>query len=307
MSVAMQTRKPDKVVIYDDSRNPIDMRNNQTLLYIFQLFDQYGIQWEVQPGLQRGQHVGHQIIQNKAKDLIWRIDDDEVAEPNTLKNLLLHMKDGVGAVGGLVLMPGAEVKQVCWENPISDLTTNCQWYRWVGVHEVEHLYSSYLYRKGIQDYEINLSPVAHREETLHSYGIFRKGYKLIVDSSAITYHLRSNTGGIRTGNPVDWHNDELTFREIMREYDGKITCIVDAGKGDHLVFKSVLPKIKEKYREVTLAVCYPEIFPGEKCISIAEGSMTCNPERHNIFKWCIDHNHKTEMKYAYAGLYGVTI
>jgi len=32
--------------------------------------------------------------------LIWRIDDDEIAEPNTLEILLSNMSDEVGAVAG---------------------------------------------------------------------------------------------------------------------------------------------------------------------------------------------------------------
>jgi hypothetical protein len=306
MSIAMQTNLPDEVVIYDDSIDRIDMRENQALRYIFMLFDQKQIRWRVIHGFRQGQHIGHQIIQGIAKDLVWRIDDDEVAEPQTLERLLSNITDGVGAVGGLVLPPEAISKE-CFPNKIDRLDDNCQWYKWKGKKEVEHLYSSYLYKKGIQDYEIHLSQVAHREETLHSYGIFKKGYKLIVDGSAVTWHLRSSIGGIRTGKEENWHKDEITFREIMREYQGDKVCVLNSGKGDHIVFRTLLPKIKAKYNNVILAVCYPELFLEEKCISIDEGSMICNIDRHDISKWCTDHNWNKEIKYAYAEMYEVEI
>jgi len=317
-SIAAQTRTPDKVVIYDDSSNFVDIRGIPLLRYILKTFDAKGIKWILVPGAKRGQHIGHQVVQEyHSVDLVWRIDDDEVAEPTVLETLVSwfeneSLNEKLGAVGGLVIMPDTPTRLI-EPNLISDLRDNCQWYRWPSVAKltslpVEHLYSSYLYRKGVQNFDINLSPVAHREETLHSYGIFKKGYKLFVDSRAVTYHYRSDSGGIRTGKEEDWFRDEIAFKETMNEYDGHKVCYLDCGMGDHLVFKSILPKIKEKYKDVTLAVCYPELFPGEKCISLDEGQQICNPEKHNVFKYCIDKGWKDkEIKYAYAELYDVQL
>lgn len=307
MSVATQTRLPNHVVIYDDSINRVDMRNIESILHILKLFTAKGITWEVVYGPGMGQHIGHQLIQGMAQEYVWRIDDDEFAESNVLEELLKQMGEGVGAVGGLVLMTDA-IEKDCAPNRIDNLHDNCQWYKWKGVKPVEHLYSSYLYKKGLHRYETTLSPVAHREETLHSYGMFRKGQKLFVTGSAITWHLRASTGGIRVSqNPEHFHWDEMTFREVMREYEGKIVCYLDSGKGDHIVFKTILPKIKEKYKEVTLAVCWPDIFPEENTISLAEGQKLCNPIKHNISKFCIDNKWKDELKFAYAKMYGVEI
>lgn len=310
MSIAMQTRKPDKLIIYDDSKFRADLRSRKLFTNIFDVLNVNKIEWEVVFGANRGQHWGHQIIQDRAKELIWRIDDDEVAQPTVLEILERHLLDpACGAAAGLVLPPSYETRD--W--PANTITNteqgNCQWYKWAGLKECEHLYSSYLYRKGIQNYELNLSRVAHREETLHTYGIFKKGYKLIVDPRAITYHFRATEGGIRgEGQLADWQHDEIAFHEILNEYEGHKVCYLDSGMGDHIVFKSILPKIKEKYKDVTLAVCFPELFPEEKCISLAEGQQICNPDRHNVFKWCIDHGWgRKEIKYAYAEMYGVEI
>lgn len=309
ISVANQTVKPNVVIIYDDSTVKKDMREIEVLSYCLQLLNSKGIDFRVIWAHDniKGQHIGHQVIQGEAVDLILRVDDDEVLESNVLEILLQNMTDKtIGAVGGLVLMPGTQFKN-CQPNTISNLEDNCQWYFWNGKKNVEHLYSSYLYRKGIQDFDTNLSPVCHREETLHSYGIFKRGYKLIVDSRAVTWHFRCNTGGIRTGKQENWYRDEIAFQETLREYDGHKVVYLDCGMGDHLTFKPCLEPLKKIYKSVTLAVCYPELFPGENCISLVEGQKICNPEKHNIFKWCIDHNWKDEIKFAYAKMYGVGI
>jgi hypothetical protein len=311
MSVINQTRTPNKIIIYDDSIERVDLRENPAFAVMFHLMFLKGIENEVIYGYRRGQHWGHQMIQDKAQELIWRIDDDEIAEPDVLRILELRLisDKGIGAVAGLVLPPGAQHLDFPANTIENTGLGNCQWFVWSGVKRCEHLYSSYLYRKGIHDFDTSLSQVAHREETLHTYGIFKKGFRLLVDAAAVTYHFRASTGGIRiSGTQEDWDHDEIAYQETLREYEGHKVCYLDSGMGDHIVFKTILPKIKAKYKSVTLAVCYPELFPEEKCISLAEGQKICNPERHNIFKWCIDKGWKDkEIKYAYTQMYGVEI
>ena len=311
LSLCLQTSSSIKeLILYDDTpeKQRVDLREHEIYRYIFDLLNARDIQWKVIFGSGRGQHIGHQIIQQEAKyPLIFRYDDDEILNANVIEILETNFTNTTGAKAGLVLLPNAPHK-ICPANLISNIQDNCQWYKWYGLKKCEHLYSSYLYRKGIQDFNINLSPVAHTEETQHTYGLYKKGYELYVDPRAVTYHLRASDGGIRSGKQDDWYRDEIAFREVLREYNGELTCLLDSGKGDHIVFKSILPLLKQKYKSVKLAVCYPEIFPEEQCISIAEGKKICNPERHNIFKYMIDHNWKDrEYKYAYAELYGIKI
>lgn len=318
MSIALQTRKPDSIIIYDDSSNRIDIRENEVLRYILQLFDQKRIRWEVVFGSGQGQHIGHQLIQDKTPgDLIWRIDDDEVAEANVLETLLTTMLDNtigkIGGVGGLVIQPGAPEKE-CPPNIIQNLTDNCQWYRWDGKKEVEHLYSSYLYVKGVHNYETKLSTVAHREETLHTFGIFKKGYKLIVDSQAVTYHLRSSIGGIRTGNQQNWNNDEVMFQGIMREYGinspKEKNFVINEGMGDHVVFASLIPEIKKKYKDCQLNfyVCYPELLKKHNVntYSIADAHNRLGDiNRFNLYEYMVKSNQKLNLEQAYRKLYNV--
>jgi hypothetical protein len=322
-SVLTQTRLPDVIYIYDDSENRINMpQEDETLRYLFQLAESKGLPpINVIFGEHKGQHHGHQIIQSLAKDLVWRIDDDEVAEPNTLQLLLASMKDGVGAVGGLVLMPGTSKRSPSF-NKISNLNDNCQWHPWMSSERyanVEHLYSSYLYRKGIHDYQLSLSPVAHREETLHSFGIFKKGYKLVVDSFATTYHFRSSIGGIRTGKEGDWHNDEILFNGIMREYG--IGCpkpeknfVLNEGKGDHVVFASLVPDILAKYgksHKLIFYVTYPDVFKFKKydldlrSIKNAYDQLGNIESRFNLYECMVKTNEKLNLEQAYRKLYDI--
>ena len=299
-SVITQTLTPDELIIVDDSPEPKDLRTIPIYQYLFQLLDEKKIKWQVIYGKKRGQHFSHQIVQEMAKDLIWRLDDDVVAEPNCLEILLSNFVEGVGGVGGPVLMPSAGYKEVdCSINNVSD---NQQWYKFNGIKYVEHLYSCFLFKSNIVDYELSLSSAAHREETILSHNIFRKGYKLIIDSKAICWHLRNPEGGIRNNKPNDWEHDEMIFNEIKREWDSILIAFLDNGIGDHIIFKSLLPKLHKKYKTIKIACCYPSLFD-EETMSILEGSKLVNPDRFNLYKFMIDHDWKTEMKYAMERMY----
>ena len=88
-SIINQTVKPSEIIIVDDSDNPEDLRNLSVYKHIMQLIDHYKIEWRVIWGLKQGQHHSHQLIQEAAKhDLIFRIDDDEVADYDVLEKLL---------------------------------------------------------------------------------------------------------------------------------------------------------------------------------------------------------------------------
>jgi hypothetical protein len=73
-----------------------------------------------------------------------------------------------------------------------------------------------------------------------------------------------------------------------------------------LAFKSILPDIKKKYKDLILAVCYPEVFEDEgvDLISIAEASMLDNPDKYNIYKFMTDHNWRRHIIEAYREMYG---
>ena len=316
-SVAMQTYTPVEVIIIDDSDNPIDLRTVPNFQYIFELFNYYKIDFTVLYGLKMGQHHSHQYIQTIAKgDWIWRIDDDEVAEPYCLEQLIntATTKDNVGAVGSLVLMPNPQpLPEGIPDNPITDLyCPNIQWFTWNGIKKVDHLNSTFLYKKGIANYNLELSPVAHREETLFSYEIKKAGYEVYVNGDARVWHFRQSSGGIRAHrDPTMYDWDEKIFQKKLREWGivNKWKIIVlDCGMGDHWAFKHILPQLKKRYQTVVIAASYPDVFwdatDGIKLISIGEAKLMLGDiEEHNIYRKMIDWNWKGTLVEAFAKLY----
>src|SRR4029078_5279142 len=122
---------------------------------------------------------------------------------------------------------------------------------------------------------LELSKVAHREETLHTFGIKNKGYKVLV-VPAITWHYKNREGGIRsTNNDQLYYEDDRIFYKKLSLWkikdQGKL-IVLDNGIGDHYAFKHILDKLKLKHPNITLAVCFPEVFEGDnvKLISIQD-------------------------------------
>lgn len=300
-SVINQTVLPDEIIIVDDSDFPVDLRKSSIFTYLFKLCEAKGIKWSVLFGKKQGQHYSHQLIQSLAKDLVFRIDDDVIADPNCLEVLLSNFDSNVGAVGGIVAMPGAKFKEV--DSSINNVFENQQWYLFNEKKFAEHLYSTFLYRAKVVDYELSLSKEASREETIFSHNLFRKGYKLVLDPKAVCWHLRNPEGGIRGFDPKFKASDEKIFNEIRREWDGELMAYLDNGIGDHIVFKSILPELKKKYKRVIIACCYPEIFSGEEVISVSEARNWITPERFNVYKFMIDNNWDKEMVLAMVRLY----
>jgi len=296
MSVAMQDVRPGGLLIVDDTVPKVDLRSSPTLSHVFNLLTEKGIPWEVVWGDGRGMPWGHKYSQDYAKehgyDFVWRLDDDEYAEPKCLKMLISEAEGDVGAVGGLVLTPPpAQRPETAW-NRISDLTLpNIQWFKWDGLpEEVEHIHSSFLYRVGVAEFEQSLSPVAHREDTIFTHRIKRAGYKLIVTPWAVTWHFRNPEGGIRTyQDSALWEHDELVFRKELQKYELSVrpVYVLDCGLGDHYAFKSVMSSMKDG--GAVVYCCYPDVFHnvgGVELRSIAQAKDELGDiGRFNIYGW----------------------
>ncbi len=315
VAVALQTVNPDHVIIVDDTDPPIDIRNLPAFQSVLQLFNAKGISWQVVFGRKLGQHYSHQMVQEMATtDFVWRVDDDEIPEPDVLGELLSQMRSDVGAVGGLVPQGRLTPAPPTAANIISDLNRpNAQWHDSQPTQPVEHLHSTFLYRRGIVDYELGLSPAAHREETLFTHEMVRSGYKLVVNTNAVTWHFPAQQGGIRSHqqHPEWWDEDEKLFQEKLSEWgittEKTKTIVLDCGRGDHVIVKSLIPRLKEKYGKLVVATCFPDIFNGEvEQISIAEAKNRLgNIERFSIYRWCIEHNWTGNLVTAHEHLYGL--
>ncbi len=274
LSIAMQTKKPYEVIVVDDSDSPVDLRTLPRYRYIFALLQSYGINWSVLHGMKKGQHHSHQIIQDNAKgNLIYRMDDDCVAEPNVLNKLhewFVTLGASLGAIAPLVLMPGAYETNFELRNQIDKINTepNAQWFLRNDVFDVDHLNSSYMYRKGLVNYDLALSRKAHREETIHSHLIKRLGYSVMVNGFARIWHFREETGGIRRDNNIeDYKHDEKIFEGYMNQWgysnsEEGYWVVLDNGIGDHFAFSNILDDLIERKKKVNVACCYPDVFEG---------------------------------------------
>lgn len=298
-AIINQTKLPDKLVIFDDNDEPQDMRNEFLYQHFFRILDIKGIQWEWLFAGKKGQHHIHQAANTMGFDWVWRVDDDAIPEPNVLETLSSYIDDKVGAVGGAILTP-----PLLFEN--SDPTgllenidnePSVQWKNIKQVKSVEHLHCSFLYRAGIHDYNLGLSRVAHREETLFSYGLHQRGFVLLTVPNAITWHMKNPKGGIRDGQKQEmFDHDERIFRNIIN-YKEKTIVVLNNGMGDHVVFSKILPEIKNP----VVFGCYPEIIP---CKSIAEAqALFGDLDQWNIYKKMAEWNWTESIEKAYRKLY----
>jgi len=298
-AIINQTRPVDKLIVFDDNDEPKDMRKEMIYQYFFQMLDIKGIPWEWQFAEKKGQHHIHQRANLMGYEWVWRVDDDAIPEPNVLENLVKQIGDDVGAVGGSVLTPPYMPDTSDVSGTIDKINDepNIQWGVIKDVKNVEHLHCSFIYRAGVCDYNLGLSRVAHREETLFTWHLHRKGYKIVVVPNAVTWHMKNPDGGIRSETKKElYDHDEYIFRNTLA-YKDKTVVVLNCGMGDHLVFSHILPEIKN----AELFTCYPEIVPGK---SIAEAQhLFGDIEQYNIYGKMDRWKWKDSLENAYRKLY----
>jgi GT2 family glycosyltransferase len=231
-SLANQTLKPSRLIIYDDNDTLEDVRENEIYKNLLTLLNRVGINWEVTVGERKGQIHNHQRALTDVKsEFIWRLDDDNVMESDTLEKLYNYIvtDDKIGAVGPLILDPKKEMYHRMASNKMEDifLGFNIQWCdpKKESFIEVDHLQgSTFLFRKeaGKHGYELKLSKVGHREETIFTYEMVRNGWKLVVLTGVKTWHMRYGAGGIRSDQQVKlFENDEAIFHEYIKKWGVK--------------------------------------------------------------------------------------
>ena len=297
-SVLTQTVLPNKLVLFDDNDEPKDLRELQHYQYLFRMMDEKGLPWEVVFGPKKGQHHNHQRANTMGYEWVWRLDDDTVAESNVLETLLSYTSPQTGAVGGSVLTPPF-MKGLQSTGKIEDIEEqSIQWDYISHVKEVDHLHCSFLYRAGIQDYNLALSRAAFREETLFTFGLKQRGYKILVVPNANTWHLKNQSGGVRTNTKEMFDNDDKIFRNFLK-YKNQTIVVLDCGMGDHIVFSHVLPHIKRP----EVFSCYPDIIPGR---SIGEAiELFGDIDQFNIYKKMDQWNWKDSLEKAFRKMYNV--
>ena len=297
-SVLTQTVLPNKLVLFDDNDEPKDLREIQHYQYLFKMMDEKGLAWEVVFGPKKGQHYNHQMANTMGYEWVWRLDDDTVAEPNVLETLLSYTSPQTGAVGGSVLTPPF-IKGLQSTGKIENIEEqSIQWDYISHVKEVDHLHCSFIYRAGIQDYNLALSRAAFREETLFTFGLKQRGYKILVVPNANTWHLKNQSGGVRTNTKEMFDNDDKIFRNFLK-YKNQTIVVLDCGMGDHIIFSHVLPHIKRP----EVFSCYPDIIPGR---SIGEAiELFGDIDQFNIYKKMDQWNWKDSLEKAFRKMYNV--
>lgn len=243
-SLLEQTYTEWDIVFIDDSENYYPITQIPFIYPLLMMLEHKGHTWSCDQGEKRGPHVSHNKIIAKSKtDLILRIDDDCIADKDYIMNLVKVMVTDpeIGAVGGLVLLPHAKDEEQQqpekWhsmeqyfgkllEHPNGSVThhgdLHWRYHRNQNPKPVEHLHSSFLYKKsaalGVGGYANDYSLVGHNEETDFTYKLHLLKWKMYVEPSAIVWHLRAPSGGIRAGkdgqefNPEElWKQDDYRF------------------------------------------------------------------------------------------------
>ena len=303
MAILNQTKLPDKLIIFDDNDDAKDMREMTFYQHFFRICLEKRLDWEVVYAPKKGQHHIHQIANTWGYKWVWRVDDDCIPETNVLERLSKYIEaDDIGAVGGAILTPQSGVP-IPYDLPSTglidqiDAEPNIQWGYITQAKPVQHLHCSFIYRAGVHDYHLGLSRVAHREETLFTYGLHQKGYVNMVVPSANSWHLKNPQGGIRSETKHEmFQHDEHVFRNMLGLRD-KTIVVLDSGMGDHVVFSHVLKDIQNP----EVFSCYPEIVPGR---SIAEAHyLFGNLDQWSIYKKMIDWGWKDSLEAAYRKMY----
>ena len=307
LSMIQQTRPVDKFIVFDDSPDEIkrDPRTMGHYVYLFKLMEQKGIPWEWVWSKKLGAHHSHEMANTAGFPFCWFLDDDQVAEPDCLEQLLKEVRPDVGAVGGLILSPPAGPLPPGLENnKIHRLDLpNIQWFTWTGPSRpVEHIHSSYLHRANIVHYDLRLSPVAFRGETQFTHSLLLKGYKLMVTPNAVTWHFPAQ-GGTRDGQKQEnWNHDEAIFREWLAFAEkGRKIFVFNGGLGDHYMALQAL----EIPKGAIVACCYPDVFKNMdvEIISIAAATQMVDINPYDVYAWAGRHGWSGHLMDAYRGLY----
>jgi len=298
-AIMNQTKLPDKVIIFDDNDDPQDMRKEFLYQHFFQIMSIKGIEWEWQFAPKKGQHHIHQAANYMNYQWVWRVDDDCIPEPNVLETLSSYIANDVGAIGGSILTAPLhfDTSRVTGKIDDIDKEPNIQWNYITKGKPVEHLHCSFLYRTGIHDYNLGLSRVAHREETLFTYGLHLKKYKILAVPNANSWHLKNPQGGIRAETKKEMYDhDEWIFRNFL-QYRDKTIVVLNSGLGDHIVFSNVLHSIPA----AEVFSCYPEIVPGR---SIAEAQhLFGDIDQWSIYKKMDQWKWTDSLENAYRKMY----
>lgn len=319
LAVCNQSYKPKHIIIYDDGEPKPTLDKDPLYAKLFQVITHSGISWQYL--FSNGIGLANnrlKALKDAPTEWIWAMDDDCVPQYDVLEKLVAEIDDKVGAVGGSIINNFTAPPAIA-SNKIEDIYVglNRQWYlhpKDAEPEDVDHLYSSFLFRKDLAVYPPNLSPVSFREDTTCSYSIRKKGYDVIFVPTAVSWHLNNPQGGCRSEEAAkQYADDQKIFEENMvkwgvkpREYS---YVVLDNGIGDHYSFKNLLPKYLEKNKDKkkVFFVCYPEVFadiPEVQLCSIADAkNIFGDITKFSVYQKIGNLGGKKTLEQAYISMY----
>lgn len=232
LSLANQSRKPQRIVLVDDNREK-RFYENGVFKSIISLLKLKRIKLEYYHGQSKGATHALQIGLEKIESgWVLKVDDDNSLEQNVIELFENSITENVGAIGGLIIDKNIRqnIEENLYpkcvngyynkiENIFSEFNIQLVQEQSSDIKKVEHLYSNYFFRRELVDsYPTELNPSCHREDTIMTHTIFRKGYDLLMVPEAITYHLSThkNSGDGKWDYLIN--QNELIFIEKMKQW-----------------------------------------------------------------------------------------
>jgi len=245
-SLRTQTFKNFDIFIYDD-RSQQPYFNNYNLMSIVNRMkiENHNIEIirnEINYGVTRLRQIAvDKLLKDSKGDLILRLDDDNLLEPDFVERLVKTIDSGYDIASCIVPVLGAPdmkrdtkfVKpfimdiQLDKEGNIIYFADDCGYsYVQKEIIPTQSFRSMALMKKEVHknvQYPLSLGNCSFREEQFFSFLAVIKGYKLAVDTGAIAYHINVPSGGERTqqyyGNIQQNHVrlNELS-KELFKQY-----------------------------------------------------------------------------------------
>ena len=223
LSILNQTRKPDRIVIIDDSiKNKFYETYQIKQLLLLAKYKNITIDYYF--GEKKGMIPALEHGFKKIKDgWVFKIDDDNVLEPNVIEIFENNIRDEIGAMSGIIVTDqnayNRDDRTAKMSSKLKDIYThfNIQmvYNQDSSPKEVEHLYSNYFFRKeSLNSFPVEFQPSGHREDSVVTHGIYRNNYKLVVYPNAKMYHLNTDNGNKKWGRKNEIKNERLFIQKL---------------------------------------------------------------------------------------------
>lgn len=239
LSILEQSTSVDEILVLDDSIEYTDITTVPMFQCLFEMCKFKHIKFNLirtmNIGIPMVFKIGLEHAVKNNYDHVWKLDDDYIANTNTVTNYYntLNSHKSMGAYGTLIHLPNIDDNTKksgdiagIFDTITPQIITNKDVLYHNRYMYPEHLYCSFIFRTACKnivstDYML-LTKIGNREETIFTYEIFKSGYKLMVDTSLISIHLKVSRGGIRSFEDFSnmYTQDDNILRKML-ERDSK--------------------------------------------------------------------------------------